>query len=203
MRRRFIKLCVFLTLGAILNVMVAWGVFAEDGRFNLSLLSGFDSVGAMAACKPGGNTYPGTSQFTWSYCSFDYLVHVRELAGFDATRDPGWKATIHGRIRSTMTVGWPLRSLRGTFEDGDEYTRQRQLQRVIYTVRHPVNPGFAINTVFYAAVLWVLLALPGAVRRFVRRRRGRCTRCGYDLRATTTGVCPECGGPVTVRPAIE
>jgi len=24
----------------------------------------------------------------------------------------------------------------------------------------------------------------------------RCRRCGYDLTANATGVCPECGGPV-------
>jgi hypothetical protein len=27
-----------------------------------------------------------------------------------------------------------------------------------------------------------------------RRRLGLCLACGYDLQASTTGVCPECGG---------
>ncbi len=33
----------------------------------------------------------------------------------------------------------------------------------------------------------------GPVRRWRRRRRGLCIRCGYDLTANSTGVCPECG----------
>src|SRR5262249_19045849 len=57
----------------------------------------------------------------------------------------------------------------------------------------PVPSGFAINTVFYAVVLWGLWLVPGFVRRRIRVRRGRCAKCGYDLRASTTGVCPECG----------
>ncbi len=31
------------------------------------------------------------------------------------------------------------------------------------------------------------------VRRQVRRRRGLCVVCGYDVRATEDNCCPECG----------
>jgi hypothetical protein len=39
-------------------------------------------------------------------------------------------------------------------------------------------------------------ALPivqGPLRRYWRQKRGLCTYCGYDLRGTRSGVCPECG----------
>ncbi|MFG0329682.1 MAG: hypothetical protein ACF8PN_07270 [Phycisphaerales bacterium] len=57
----------------------------------------------------------------------------------------------------------------------------------------PVWPGFALNTAFYGAAWYGVLFAPGVVRRSLRRRRGACVGCGYDLRATETGVCPECG----------
>lgn len=30
-------------------------------------------------------------------------------------------------------------------------------------------------------------------RRRARRRRGLCVACGYDLRGSSSGTCPECG----------
>lgn len=33
----------------------------------------------------------------------------------------------------------------------------------------------------------------GPLRRWHRRRKGLCVRCGYDLRGNVSGVCPECG----------
>ena len=57
-----------------------------------------------------------------------------------------------------------------------------------------VWPGFAINTIFYAAIVWMLFAVPGAVRRRVRIKRGQCASCGYSLRGTPhSEKCPECG----------
>lgn len=53
-------------------------------------------------------------------------------------------------------------------------------------------PGFALNTVFYACIAWVLAAAPSSLRRWLRVRRGRCQACGYD-RQGITAVCPECG----------
>ena len=57
---------------------------------------------------------------------------------------------------------------------------------------------------------WMLI-LPAAsfvgvrVYRRARRRQllrdGRCSRCGYDMRATPN-ICPECGQIVTARPTI-
>lgn len=50
-----------------------------------------------------------------------------------------------------------------------------------------------IPTVLVAAA-W--LALPFASRRRrrrLRRKRGLCVKCGYDLQGNESGVCPECG----------
>jgi hypothetical protein len=38
--------------------------------------------------------------------------------------------------------------------------------------------------------------ISGPVRRYRRRRRGLCTRCGYNLTGLTEPRCPECGTTV-------
>ena len=43
------------------------------------------------------------------------------------------------------------------------------------------------------AILPVIAACRGPLRRRRRRRRGLCVQCGYDLTGNTTGVCSECG----------
>ena len=57
----------------------------------------------------------------------------------------------------------------------------------------PLWPGFAINTIFYAAILWFVMLGPFTARRIIRRKRGQCIKCGYDLRGAEHEACPECG----------
>lgn len=43
----------------------------------------------------------------------------------------------------------------------------------------------------------------GPLRRWRRRRKDSCVRCGYDLQGNESGVCPECGTEVrTTRAAL-
>jgi hypothetical protein len=60
----------------------------------------------------------------------------------------------------------------------------------------PLWPGFALDTVFYAAIAWGLYQLPLAIRRRRRRHSDSCVKCGYDRRGLAVGAaCPECGRP--------
>ena len=61
----------------------------------------------------------------------------------------------------------------------------------------PTWPGFAVNTAFYAAVLWLLIAGPFGRRRFLRVRRGLCPKCAYPM--GEAAVCTECGGALAKR----
>jgi hypothetical protein len=73
-------------------------------------------------------------------------------------------------------------------------------------IRHlPLRPiwlGFALNTLFYAALAWGLWQVPLALRRRSRSKKGLCVRCGYDLKglggSAAGRVCPECGTTVGV-----
>ena len=69
------------------------------------------------------------------------------------------------------------------------------LMQIQFLPLHPIWPGFAINTIFYAVILWLLTLGPFTARRMIRRKRGRCIKCGYDLRGNFGGGggCPECG----------
>ncbi len=56
-----------------------------------------------------------------------------------------------------------------------------------------VFPLFA----FYLTVAFIR----GPLRRYRRRKRGLCLKCGYNLTGNTSGVCPECG--TKIEPAQE
>ncbi len=65
----------------------------------------------------------------------------------------------------------------------------------------PIWVGFALNTVFYAALVWLLIAGLSTLRRFLRLRRGLCPKCAYPMGESS--VCTECGRalPKRLRPA--
>ena len=55
----------------------------------------------------------------------------------------------------------------------------------------PIWSGFAINTLLYATVLWLLIPGPFVLRRFIRVKRGLCPACAYAV--GESAVCSECG----------
>jgi hypothetical protein len=57
-----------------------------------------------------------------------------------------------------------------------------------------ILPGFAINTLFYTGILWLLFAAPFALRRRRRIKRGLCPACAYPV--GDSSVCTECGAAV-------
>jgi len=57
----------------------------------------------------------------------------------------------------------------------------------------PIFPGFLIDTLFYGVIWYGLFFGTGATRRAIRRKRGRCPMCGYDLRGNFESGCSECG----------
>lgn len=51
----------------------------------------------------------------------------------------------------------------------------------------------AANVAIWTAVVLIPQVVAGRLRRWHRNRRGRCVRCGYDLRLLSGERCPECG----------
>ena len=66
------------------------------------------------------------------------------------------------------------------------------------TAGKPGKTGWIIH-IPLLAISCVLAAYPIAnapLRRYRRRKHGRCVRCGYDLRGLTEPRCPECGDAI-------
>ncbi len=220
MKRRLTKLLLFLLLGAIINVAVAWGLSVLlIGRAELDMEyieardgSAFpEPFGVIRACGiecvylgfhfelPGWLEskidLQARPSLDWSTLRSGSLKKACRLvdAGVVGEVGAGWPLKCLGyRVRllepdnvdSAVAYDWGLPVERGLNDPLD-------LPGKILPLR-PIWLGFAINTVLYALILVVPLA-PFTLRRFIRRKRGHCIKCGYDLRATSGGRCPECG----------
>jgi hypothetical protein len=100
-------------------------------------------------------------------------------------------------------IGWgpfggPLRG--GVDTEHSPWKRDVGRRRSFLTIPavlplRPIWPGFVVNTLFYAAILWPLICghlVPGRfLWRFLRRRRGLCPWCAYPM--GESAVCTECG----------
>jgi hypothetical protein len=197
--RRFItRVIIFLLLGAIVNVAVAWGVAVIAGfdvnrnavrlsddsmrkivgdRFGSSVAANINAVTGgvqRQSCRSRLGvlaTMPEQERFieVWEY-GFPFMALASEQRGqYDAT-EPYWSIPMPAVIAKAST-----------------YPRQLPLR--------PVAPSFTINTLFYAGILWLLFAAAFALRRRRRLKHGLCRKCGYDLRGQAVGakICPECG----------
>ncbi len=210
MKRWIFKLVVLLLLGAIVNVAVAWGACFANLYGDLSKIEP-DAVRALwARYAPShwpapDNNYDGGERAESFWRTFLRTGPHKPVAASDTGPDAYY---VH-----SVNVGWPLRSLEGgvAFADADsevnrDYTTNiyiwgRLDRDEVWFPFGVIWTGFAINTIFYAAMLWLLAFGPFAARRFIREKRRRCIKCGYDLRGTSGGggVCPECGARPTGR----
>ncbi len=157
--------------------------FLEHGMFGADFTDNLPS-GAVLLCNGLVASSFGAEEVKL-YISEEWRDDGREL----------WRGA-YNRI----AIGWPLRSVDdvvwklGTDASPDFMRSKVPTDRRsrVFAFR-PIWPGFAINTIFYAAILWMLTLGPFIVRRVIRRKRGRCIKCGYDLRGAEHTVCPECG----------
>jgi hypothetical protein len=66
--------------------------------------------------------------------------------------------------------------------------------------------GFIANSIFFTLMVIIpCLLIPMLLekRRYIRRLEGGlCGNCGYDLRGTVSGICPECGNTFPTRAGV-
>ena len=202
MNRRIVKLVVFLLLGAIVNVAVAWGCAVTYWDWNGGETVPYTPEIAREICmgiNPVASETPGSAFEGYDQISFGHRFSI-------TVANRGQSNQVYAHV---VWAGWPCVSMDGAFWLAPNVDGKRSLWVLPWEPNHnqllipyrPIWPGFAINTVFYAVLLWMLWRSPFVVRRIIRRKRGRCINCGYDLRGTSGvnsgggggGVCSECG----------
>ncbi len=205
----------FLFAGAVVNVAVAWGcalildraTFQEEvprrtggfhrsdrGWWSVRQLSNAGSTRVDAVLPQPLRRTP----------SAKYLFQPPSWVNLDDISADNMPDFPEGDFRLLEAHGWPLRALwcdygleradiisvRGGIALVGFETPQRY-SRVSALPLRPIWPGLAVNTLFYAVILWVLIPGPFVLRRFLRRRRGLCPACAYRMGESAT--CTECG----------
>ncbi len=125
------------------------------------------------------------------------------MLGYAAVEGSGWPAIAMRTRYEEWSVAGQLggQSFRQVTE-GILLTPKAVVRRwcMLYRAKvvplRPLWPGFAVNSLFYAAILWLPIRGPFALRRHIRRKRGLCVACGYDIRGTAQMICSECGHEV-------
>ncbi len=237
-KRRLTKLVVFLLLGAIVNVAVAWGCalarpFPGDSWSDtLAAATGLYEPVATAWHWDDILSVDGRG-VGWETRCLDFLSErddsVRRISDEPPPRILA-SVNLPGESTDVFVVysaaGWPFEVLNGAAVldydvDVEPYPALETWwcllmpfgptsglwpvvpaseihvglasgYQIVVPLR-PIWPGVAINTLFYAAILWLLTLGPFTARRMIRRKRGHCIKCGYDLSHAEHEVCPECG----------
>jgi hypothetical protein len=144
------------------------------------------------ACTVGfGEVPPPTDSFQRK--SYPYWASPQVVL-----RSPGY--VMPGGWNRWTVRGWPLFASYGQADDPFS-TAPTGIDSLVQS--HYWWPGMAANAAFFGAIWWLLWRTPGTMKRFSRRRRGRCMGCGYDLRgvdpARDQPLCPECGRAIATR----
>ncbi len=223
MKRRLLIVALFLCLGAVLNVAVAWAcaIWSPVCRDPLAIhiqhppdvLSGAE--GRSAQQPSYENTASG-----FGYTEYLTGISMRStVASPAANNDPlessgrtdPWTLWSPYSDPQAATAGWPLRTLdwsvpkhasgrSSIYREGLRFPGTMAWLRVAPDRRVPLRPlwlGFAVNTLFFAIVAASVWTPIVALRRYFRCRRGQCPACGYPV--GVSGVCTECGRAVSPR----
>jgi len=192
-RRLFARITVCLGFGSIMSLLAGWActLWIETGidRTEIPIaratviMAGYlnDERADMANIVSQKRRQPG---------------EVRTIITITASRRRS--ATLHA-----YRQGWPFHVASGEYVFGEaaadpgmrwafRLPRAVVGEETILAFR-PIPLAMFASAALYGAPLWLLVFGPGEARRAIRRRRGRCPDCGYDLRGEYDGGCAECG----------
>ncbi len=213
MKRHLLIIAIFLLLGAVVNVAVAWGC---------AILSEWPPLSLTDTDNP---QWPRNVPAHWPPVRNDLEgkslgLHSRRSVARRVDRDDKFALT-EAFVIDVIRVGWPSVAFQwdswleleisggskatNRFDGHPPYTvwliglkppdlliRQPNSQWRRLPIRPATWLGLSANTLFYAGLLWLLIPGPFALRHLLRLRRGLCPKCAYPMGESS--VCTECGG---------
>ncbi len=185
-----------LLLGAVINIAVAW---TAGTLTNYAFMNAVDLT---------------PSDIELLRNKRDALTPPSDLAtlGFGERRTNAAVTFLFLGNCAIWKQGWPARSMIGESTDQNEgFVGTACLFRIIPAPMHrdphfkrlsvialkPLWPGFAINTLLYAATLYLLFTTPAKLRRHRRIKRNLCPACAYPVGESDN--CTECGRALRTR----
>lgn len=218
------RLTLLILLSAACTIISTWGLSMVCPRrfdqIHRGVLSDDEEFCWYGICSMPGwysvitrHWHPSDEQTA----NLDYYWNLPEA------RIPGWakpcELPIFGKeddwqwARYYEAYGFPLLAMRGSYllrDDGqgsEEYASRvdgvpisdflygpTSQARALPLV--PVWPGFLINTVIFAALLFTIRLVYVTIKRRSRRKRGLCIQCAYNLSGGPHEQCPECGAAI-------
>ncbi len=183
MKRWFIVIVIFLLAGAVVNVAVAWGCAQWSSVGSETVIGNVRSRQGLGLRITSDSTPHGLH---------DVVGDWRTAAGFPILCLDGgrWESggAVSGRVDRRLPI--PI----------DEPRYKLSISYAATLPVHPTFPGFAANTLIYAAVLGLLIHGPFALRALRRARRGLCPACAYPR--GESHVCSECGKALPGRATV-
>jgi len=203
MKRWLARTLICLILGATTTVAVAWGcaVWSHHPVRVVEMAAANDWPAAPANWSSGrvsivtyhsfGATQHRAQQLSRGYPGLRTQAMMRfglpsRALYYERHRDEPFEVTI-GPLGYDPPTDW-REGLMIPFRDQMEL---RNRERFLPTRVH--GPGFLIDTLLYAAIWFGVFFGFASAKRFISTKRGRCPRCGYDLRGQLAQGCPECG----------
>jgi hypothetical protein len=188
-RRLAIRLAACAIAGIGLTIAVAWWIpFAQPGPMDPT----------AATSRQPDLTWPAWVPPGWPKQPQRHYV----ITGPGVRREEWVGLKLGSRsadvwLASQVLTGWPLCAMSYRTAEYQGTAASSWTNGIRVPGREPVPKaivpiGFALDTIFgtFTYPLWGIRAF---IRRRLRRARGRCPACGYDLKGSTSAVCPECG----------
>lgn len=212
MKPLLIRTLLLVIMGMIINSVLGWGTLAVSQYFSTGPTTPTTKLRRGSAItadeqlrwyeqRPVAFLDEATTAMHFSHWGFE-----QTLLTADQPQASGWPDVFE--LGDFKRAGWPLRSFEGvSWRRVEKKVLVVQSRTGIISVASLRNPsreialpvhvmpvGFALNSLVFAAVLWILLVAPLKLRQRSRLQRGLCPACAYPI--GESAVCTECGKQV-------